>query len=984
MKKTLMSRMVQHALYSAIALSVSLTTFANLPQNSTASSAQAVTQTQGFEFLHQQINKSPNDNATYQAIRLKNGMTVLLVSDTKANKSLMSLALPIGSMEDPVQQQGLAHYLEHMILMGSKQFPETNSIDRFLTQNGGYNNASTTADRTAYYLEVNNNAFDEAVARLADAFAQPLLSESNAKKEINAVNAEMVRAKARDGHLLHSVNLATANPAHPMTKFAVGNHETLSDKPNSKLQTELEQFYQRYYSANLVKAVLYSNQSIEQLATLAERTLGKMQNKNLEVPTVDVPFFRAEDKGVVIHYKPVQPTKMLAISFDMPNDETQFIHKTGEYLAYILNNNTDGTLSDYLIKQGLSDSGITAQPISNVSRNRGNFTIYVALTDKGLAEKDKIISLIFQQIEQVKKSGIQESYFNEVRESLKQDFQHLQVEKSGSYIESLAEQMLHYPLEHILDSEFIVDRMDKAAIKAKLADMTLENSRILIIDEKAKTDKKSPYFEANYAIEKISTVQKTKWLDFSQNPALKLPELNPYFATDFSLIEAKPERKVPKALISNAGKAIYAMPSQYFANDPKAIVSISLSIMPKTDDLKTSISATLLGYMNSLAQTKLAFQTTVAGMQTEITAHPNGLSVEAAGYTQHLAKLVQDSLTQFKNFELTEAFLAQAKQRAFEALDSQRKESSLTQANQAITKFAHYPYFEEEKQRKVLNETTLADVQAMRQRLLEKSTGLAALSLGNLNDQQVESLVNEVKTIVKNSEIERGKARYLDVNNSNRKLNYVQTVPHEDNALSITYLAKGYDELAGSARANLLRDIIGRWYFDDLRTEKQLGYVVYATNTKLGKTAGMRFMVQSPNTTPEGIMQHNQRFFAESLTKLTALSESEFNQYRDSLLDKLQRKPESLNQEFAQFTFDFNRRNDLFNQRTKMIEAVKQLTKQDILEFYKHTVIEQQGFSFMSQALGSKTTAKDAVKLKGYENVESIEQIQKQFPVKYY
>ncbi|VEI47683.1 protease [Actinobacillus equuli] len=100
-----------------------------------------------------------------------------------------------------------------------------------------------------------------------------------------------------------------------------------------------------------------------------------------------MPFFRAEDKGVVIHYKPVQPTKMLAVSFDVPNDEAQFAHKTGDYLAYILNNNTDGTLSDYLIKQGLSDSGIAAQATPNVSRNRGNFTIYVALTDKGLTEK---------------------------------------------------------------------------------------------------------------------------------------------------------------------------------------------------------------------------------------------------------------------------------------------------------------------------------------------------------------------------------------------------------------------------------------------------------------------------------------------------------------------------------------------------------------------------------------------------------------------
>ncbi len=93
----------------------------------------------------------------------------------------------------------------------------------------------------------------------------------------------MVRAKSHDGHLLHSVNLATANPAHPATKFAVGNKETLSDKPDSKLQTELEQFYKQHYSANLFKVVLYSNQSIDKMAKLAANTLGKMENKHFSI-----------------------------------------------------------------------------------------------------------------------------------------------------------------------------------------------------------------------------------------------------------------------------------------------------------------------------------------------------------------------------------------------------------------------------------------------------------------------------------------------------------------------------------------------------------------------------------------------------------------------------------------------------------------------------------------------------------------------------
>lgn len=72
--------------------------------------------------------QSEHDLRKYQAIKLSNGMTVLLVSDTQAPKSLAALALPVGSLEDPDNQLGLAHYLEHMVLMGSKHFPEPGSF----------------------------------------------------------------------------------------------------------------------------------------------------------------------------------------------------------------------------------------------------------------------------------------------------------------------------------------------------------------------------------------------------------------------------------------------------------------------------------------------------------------------------------------------------------------------------------------------------------------------------------------------------------------------------------------------------------------------------------------------------------------------------------------------------------------------------------------------------------------------------------------
>lgn len=982
MKKSYLSRTVYAAIYSFIVATTPYSAFANQVENSTAS--QTTTQADsGFKLIQTTINKSPNDKAIYQAIELKNGMTVLLISDEKANKSLMATAVPIGSMEDPISQQGLAHYLEHMILMGSKNYPETNSLDAFLTKNGGYNNASTTAYRTAYYFEVNNDAFDEAVTRFADTFAFPLLSEKNAKKEVNAVNAEMIRAKSSDGFLLNSVNLATSNPAHPITKFTVGNNETLSDKPESKLQVELEQFYQKYYSANLTKAVLYSNQPIEQLAKLAESTLGKMENKHLTAPKVDIPLFREEDKGVIIEYKPVKPTKLLAVSFDMPNDEDKFANKSGEYLAYLFNNNTDGTLSDYLIKQGLSDSGISAETSANTSRNRGEFTFYLALTEKGLKEKEKIISLIFQQIENVKKSGIPASYFNELKESLKQEFDHLQVEKNGAYIESLAEQMLYYPLAHILDESYLAEKMDTQAIQAKLALMTLDNARILVVSDDVSTDKKTPYFEAGYRITKITPEQKAQWLDFSHNPELTLPALNPYFATDFSLIP-KADRTLPALLESETGTRIYAMPSHYFAQDPKARVSISFSIMPKTDSAKADVATTLLNYMDSLAQTQLDFQASVAGMDTSVKTSANSIVLQAEGYTQHLAKLITDKLTNLKQFSLNPTFLEQAKQRYLESLDGLRKANSLNQANEVISNFSRYPYFEEKTQREVLAKISLDDIAQVRERLFNEPTSLMMLSVGNFTDEQVKQLANAAEQIVNNQNSALNQSRYLDINHSTRKLNFVKNVPNEDNALIVMMMSNGYGETEGTVRAALLKDIIGRWYFDDLRTNKQLGYVVYGTDAKLGKTAGMRFMVQSPNSSPKEIMAHNERFFKESETKLAQLSDEEFARYKASLIEKLERKPESLMQEFSEFSTDFSRHNANFDQKAKMLEAAKALTKADIVQFYQETVMAQKGLVFISQALGTKTKSSDAVQPQGFEEVKSIEALQKEFEVKFY
>ena len=61
-----------------------------------------------------------------------------------------SFAYNVGSLNDPPHRQGLAHFLEHMIFMGSEKYPKEDAYSDFISANGGYSNAFTEYEFTNY------------------------------------------------------------------------------------------------------------------------------------------------------------------------------------------------------------------------------------------------------------------------------------------------------------------------------------------------------------------------------------------------------------------------------------------------------------------------------------------------------------------------------------------------------------------------------------------------------------------------------------------------------------------------------------------------------------------------------------------------------------------------------------------------------------------------------------------------------------------
>ena len=67
------------------------------------------------------IIKSPDDDRLYRGLNLPNGLKVVLVSDPTTDKAAAALDVHVGHMSDPWNLPGLAHFLEHMLFLGTEK-----------------------------------------------------------------------------------------------------------------------------------------------------------------------------------------------------------------------------------------------------------------------------------------------------------------------------------------------------------------------------------------------------------------------------------------------------------------------------------------------------------------------------------------------------------------------------------------------------------------------------------------------------------------------------------------------------------------------------------------------------------------------------------------------------------------------------------------------------------------------------------------------
>lgn len=906
----------------------------------------AVTTEQGVQQpVAGQVFISPNDERAYKTLVLPNQLEVILVSDPASEKSAASLSVGVGLLQDPMSQQGMAHYLEHMLFLGTERYPDPAEYFGFMTQNGGAANAYTWLDITNYMFQVNNPSFDEALDRFSDFFKAPLLLPEYSEKERNAVNAEWSMRREMD--YFGQFKLARSMfGAHPANRFLIGNLESLVDKEGSKLHDATVKFYQDYYSANTMKLALVSNLPLAEMELLARKHFAAIENKNIAKPAVDNKLDYQSFGAKRIHYVPNEDVKQLKLDFTISNNSSEFAVKPNEFITYLLGSEMPGTPAQQLKALGLISS-LSAYSDPGAYGNYGSLNIDINLTDSGMAQRETIIAAVMQYLELIKRQGVDSKYFKEIQTSLANQFRFLEKTDGFDYVSNLAHAMQFVPVEHAVNAPYHYQRFDADAINNVLKQLTPQSLRVWYISQQEPFDSELHYYNGKYQIADISEQEIASWQQ--SQIALNLPAVNRLLPENFELRTAVQAEK-PELVVEEQGIKAWLYPSQQFASQPRGRLDILINSPTAVQDIKAKVMFALWRDLYNLEQSVLATEASVAGMELSL-SDTNGLLLNLGGFTDKQPQLLQQALAGLTP-EITPERFSQAVDRYVRGIRNLERRFPFQQAFMAFNGVYRGGNYNNDHLIASAEQLTATDLQQFMQQVLANHQ-VRIFAFGNYNQPDLQRLVSTIATALP---ADRTTVPYTRSPvwqpAPGEIISLQQDLVVADVALVDMHIHPE-PSVKQLARGRLLQSHFSNQAFDKLRTEEQLAYAVGGTAVTLQDYTGFGLYIQTPVKSVAEMQQRFDDFKQQYWQTLQQLDNASFEQLKQSLLVTLKEPPKNLQEEMAPLVSDWYQEKFAFDSLQKLIAEVEQLTLADVQAFYQQTLLNPQAARISVQMRGT-------------------------------
>lgn len=222
----------------------------------------------------------PVDN-TIRVGKLENGLTYFIRKNTKPEQRVQfRLVLKSGSVLEDEDQQGLAHFLEHMAFNGSENFEKNELVDYLQSvgvQFGADLNAYTSFDETVYMLPLPTDdpeIVDKGLLVLEDWAGGLSLSEEEIDKERGVVLEELRLSRSAQQRLGEQYYPVMFKGSKYADRLPIGKADILE---NFDYET-LRRFYKDWYRPDLMAIIAVGDIDIDQMESDIKSRFGKLEN----------------------------------------------------------------------------------------------------------------------------------------------------------------------------------------------------------------------------------------------------------------------------------------------------------------------------------------------------------------------------------------------------------------------------------------------------------------------------------------------------------------------------------------------------------------------------------------------------------------------------------------------------------------------------------------------------------------------------------
>ena len=858
--------------------------------------------------------KSPNDTREYRYLILPNQLKALLVSDPETDKSAAALAVYRGSFHEPDSRPGLAHFLEHMLFIGTETYPEVDSFQQYITANGGSSNAYTALDHTNYFFDIKNSALDEGLDRFGHFFIDPLLSPEYVEREKNAVHSEYQMQIKDDGWRGYMVSKQGLNPEHPGHRFTIGSLDTLQ----GNVKADLDRWFAQNYSADQMGLVVLSNASLDDLQALVEPLFNQVANYNIGPDYPTVPAYTDAQLPAMITSQTQKNAVRLSIAFPVPSTLPYYRTKPEQYISNMLGHEGEGSLHSLLIQRGWIESlGAGTQ---SFDRNTSLISANFELTQAGSNHVPEIMGLFFAQIDMLKSVEPEAWRYSEQARVAELAFQFQEGGSTVGFVYQMAPRLNEYPPEDLLAAPYLMEGFKPDLIKDLLARMTPEN----VLVELAMPDFQSPTVEPWFAVP-FALTQGPVPVAMPDNPPLNLPAANPFLPENLSLLE--PDDAPIDLAVDQPGLLLWLDTDVSFTT-PRANIAIELAVPGGLVSLRDASIARLFTRLVNDELTQSTYPALLAGLGYNLSRTASGFAINISGYNDKQADFLAFVIDQLLTAPLAESRFDSIKQSLIRDLENAAKDKPYNQTLTALNDTLLGTSWPAQAQATLLADLTLDELSSWRSEQFERLSVRGGLH-GNVALDDAEALADLLITLLPLDRVAHSRPAVTQLTES---MDIDLAVDHNDAAL-LLYVQDPDDSFASRAKSALAGQLLRSPFFSSLRTDQQLGYVVSAGIRRMDTQSGNLFLVQSPSAGVAHIENAVIEFLQDYLAQWDAMTEAAFEQQKAGLMTRLLEKDKNLNQRSQRYWQNLAEENYRFDTNQQIAELVNALTKAEMKAF---------------------------------------------------